>query len=889
MIQIGNKWKRMAATALACMTVVTSMGGCSLTGSSQRFTVNTEIGIDGKVQAGEYAPVAVNVTNNGRDFTGKVQIIASDGTNRILYEKDLSIGAGASKTVSLTIPVVSVNGRYNVRIVNGKESIQYKKLEKYTAVSSITKVNVGILSDDYSALGYMDGLTMMNNPNLETNIVELGADDISTDWRSLDMLDVIVISNYSTDLLTSEQISALRYWVEDGGLLMFGTGSTASKTLSGVNGNLFTVNVGDLREETTIYGVENYASYYDSSLYQYYNYGYDLYYEDTEEGEEGTEQEDAYLTEIDQKIAACNYVSGYFTDLQFSDDSAWSTYVGDNEDGNQVVMARYQSDGNGYYMLTTYDLTQSPLPQFEGAGMMFLEDLELTAASTIYAKVDNYDSYYYSYNSNYEETSLIASLSSAKAPSLLLYGILLFAYVITVPVVFIILRKKKKSINMWLALPITVAIYCLLIYIAGFTTRVTRTELSVAKILQLDNGRIDETDYVSALIPNNKGTTISFLPNYLVDFVQEDDYYYGSSEETDLSDYDYSMKTSVTETEVKAKNNMALDYESISLQKNDSVEGSLDSDIHYTVGKISGTITNNLPYDLTGATLLVDNYYFFIGDLKMGETVSLDDITAESRRNTYNNAIDESALYEKMIPTKKPSTLMTILLGSLGNNHKKYQIANATLDYVFSELTEDSYYYNSSNMYGLVTLGEGSLVAFPDVEAESVQSNQKWREYDTMVLVTDLPINKNGTEAYEIYDNLNTSITGELAPSSGYHGYSTDSYYDYTYTSIYYCNLSELEVEYRIDDDVEGIAFYQPCVYGCTFYGEIYAYNYDTLTYDVIMAMDYGDSEFLSRSELDPYLETGVLKLQYVQEPNYYSSYEEIEIPALILKKGEAE
>ena len=847
-----KKGKILIFGALLLCLVCGSLTACGIANGKQRFTITSAYGIDGKVQNGCYAPVEVTVTNQGRDFVGTVQIIAYDGTDRVMYEKDVSIGAGASKTVKLTIPFVSRNGQYNIRIVNSRDTVLATKLEKYTAVSSLSNVNVGILSDDYSALGYMDGQTLLGNSDLTTKIYELTAEDISSDWKALDMLNIIVVADYSTDQLADEQISALRFWVDNGGILITATGSTANKTLAKFNNNLYSLETGSLITVSTKLATEHFLDDNSTSYSQsgesddFSQWLYDL-------GDTAT-QKDSYS---DYYTIAKNaeYVDVNYLPFTLNSEQDVSYLYAEDEDGAEFALAAYIQQEGGYYIITNCDLTKTPVMNYDGAGLMFLEMIE-SCMDSLYSDVAEYNSNYgtyYSYYSSYNSNifSLYSGLEAAKAPSLLLYGLILIGYVVAVPITFFILKRKKKNTAMWLALPIIVAATTLVLYIAGFATRLTKTELGVAKILELtENKRINETDYISVTMPNNKATSVSFNPqsNLSLHTNDTDYYYYTTNTEVDLNSYDYAIKSSATEYEVEFQNHMALGSENLVLESDKSAGGGVDITLHYansTIGDGS-TITNGLDYDLTGAAIFLSSEYIFIGDIKAGETVSLDQLTPKSWRGYYGSSTLEE-VKKRMIPGKQPNTITTLLFGSLGSNYKKYAVADAALDYIINSYCPDYNYYGYS--YGFE---DATFIAFPDVEETTVQGNKKYREYSESILYKQF----YATENYG-----NTSVWMVEADQMAILSNIGTGYVDLPDAEDgSFSDLSSITISYEIGEDADSIRLLFDDNIASYFCGTVTIHNFATGQETTLCTLDDNYYTYDSNSYNDIY-DTGTLNL----------------------------
>ena len=243
------------------LLLVTAFFAVMLTGCGKekidmnRFEVKMKYGYGDTLRLNSYAPFYIDVTNHGKDFSGTVQLIVPNSNGNMLYEKEISIPSGATKSVTMTGEIINTIHNVNIRLGEDRDHIIWKKLFWVDVVTENEDVNVGILSDDYTALGYMDRRTFPLYPSYKTRIFELNADTFPDDAHALDMLDMIVISDFSTDILTDNQISALRLWNSEGGVLIVGTGSTYNKTLSKLNHDFFDAETGELKKYSTKFGL----------------------------------------------------------------------------------------------------------------------------------------------------------------------------------------------------------------------------------------------------------------------------------------------------------------------------------------------------------------------------------------------------------------------------------------------------------------------------------------------------------------------------------------------------------------------------------------------------------------------------------------------------------
>lgn len=255
---MSKKIKQIAALFITLILVglmpFASGHNTAYAAKDERFKVEVHYGYNDRIQVRCYVPFYITIENTGDNFEGTVQVITTKNEYNIMYEKDISIAKGTKKTVVLTVPIENYIDRVNVRIVNQKDKVVFSDKVKCNVLYSLKELNIGILSDDFTALSYMSGQPLFGYSDITTKIYELNAETMPDEWMALQMLDAVIITNYSTDKLTEAQVKALGSWVEEGGLLVIGTGSTANKTLAALNGNVVDVKTGELKTYSTKFG-----------------------------------------------------------------------------------------------------------------------------------------------------------------------------------------------------------------------------------------------------------------------------------------------------------------------------------------------------------------------------------------------------------------------------------------------------------------------------------------------------------------------------------------------------------------------------------------------------------------------------------------------------------
>ena len=876
------------------------------------FAVNVHAGYNQEVLLGYGAPFEIEVTNNSStNFSGYLQmIVPGQYNNNVLYEEELTLGVGETKTVKIVAGILKKDEFVNVRMVNKKHTILWKELEKINVAKGMDEVRIGVLSDDFSALSYFDRQHFLSDKSKSTTLVELSANDFPTDYLALDMLDVILISDFSTDLLTKEQINALNIWIQKGGLLMIGTGSTSNKTLSGLKGTVVNDTVTATTNQKTTLGLleedysylaalTSYSSNYNNNGYgssaksmfwQYYSYDISEYqyqrmdsdndgYGDFDYDHDGFSDQvfgwggyddglgqyyDAYGNMIDSaneylfdgsaftldpvtnEISYKYYDERYgvvddddldyllqysgesledFTDIAYTEycnlytyDPKWYLYdasggtyylqedldadfdaiygkdyeeflrhfvyqylmdlyygtttlpdlsmasnaivqvdydyidvdvaglddtvenigesviYGDTSSGDQYPLARVYESGDGYVAIFAVDFTKNPIPRCPYAGEFARNFIERTIGLSFLQEASTYSnkvssSYgYSSYNSvTSSEENITKAISSAPVPPVLIYVLVLGAYMVAILVTYVVSLKKRKTWGLWLVYPIMAIAVSILIFCIGFSTRVIRLNANAVTLLFPGEVTTKQTDYISAIVPKAKEYSIEFTDSVDIDksFDIGKGNYWLWSDETDYDTYCIQYKNGFKTSESIITNKVALENQLYKTNASFPTQGGIEIEF-LTDSSIGGKDAKNLKITNNYSTVLEDvivqimdanseykEYYF--SKLKPGESavVSTGEYYDPNSNNYYSSYKMKTP---HMADTFSHNSGIDYVLGLLlGNIYKGVNTSirrEAICRYV-----DDAYSADSSHV---------TVVAFPksDLGVESVNSKK---------------------------------------------------------------------------------------------------------------------------------------------------------------------
>lgn len=208
--------------------------------TTKDMELTMQCGFENMVKYGRNICIHSNITNNGDNFVGYMQIVVPsfDNDDNVMYQKEISIPAGETKNIMFPLAPEVVGYKYNVRIVDeqGKEVVAKELVPNFQYDEA--KLFVGVLTDEKDYLGYLS--------QADIKVFYLNKDNLPDDEVSLDTLDIIVINNFNTGNLSQEQYGALKAWVNNGGSLVIGTGATGSKTLDVFKDDFISGTFGDI-------------------------------------------------------------------------------------------------------------------------------------------------------------------------------------------------------------------------------------------------------------------------------------------------------------------------------------------------------------------------------------------------------------------------------------------------------------------------------------------------------------------------------------------------------------------------------------------------------------------------------------------------------------------
>jgi hypothetical protein len=230
------KWAGLA-TAIALAVLVLPALPVAARAEGPALSLAVHVGYHDLVKTGEWMPVSIDVSNDGADFSGAIEVQLGDyATSRqargTVYVLPLTLPGSTLKHLR-TYVVSEVGGLpVGVRVVGGDGRLLLAR----DAAAASAPLLVGVLSDDPTAFDEFAAIHYANGAN--PLVVHLARDDVPTSAVLLRGFDLLAIDDFASDSLTPTQRRAIEGYVTLGGSLLLGSGGAWRKTLGALPADL---------------------------------------------------------------------------------------------------------------------------------------------------------------------------------------------------------------------------------------------------------------------------------------------------------------------------------------------------------------------------------------------------------------------------------------------------------------------------------------------------------------------------------------------------------------------------------------------------------------------------------------------------------------------------
>lgn len=534
--------------------------------------------------------IQLTIENQGADWEGivRLRVTGSYGEMRgCAYDTVLSLPSGSTKQFVVKIPkdsVSSTSGTVKITLLDKESNVTAQKEFNRLLQKEADSLYMGILSDTYSSLTYLDmggnGLYYINS-YLPIKLSELNQSNLID---LLDTLHFLIIDDYDTSVLSDETIEDIWQWVSNGGMLIVGTGSSAEDVLSGLDKL-------DI-ECSTVYKPGEYR--YDPNAY--------------------IDGSQLHMAELIDKNDIYNNGYGVFSLV-----SSW---------------------GNGSVEILPYALSE--LGKLDSSSYQdyisqeyFVECILDNANNFAYTQYSASQTYT---NDNIYTLRRLFYLFGNGSNRLHFGGLklLVVLYVIFVgPILYLILRFTKKRDFYWIAVPISAFVGILLIYWTGRGFEVGNTNVYSVTMENLSE-KGSAITYLRCYDAGYKEWDLRLAEGYEAIGPWGNSYYDGN----DDSKYYHHIKKEGDRIFFGMNPDTGFDDGYFLAGIDKEPEGSiLGNDIKSGKQNISGTVSNQTKRDFKYFAVIVDKTLHVYKNLPAGETVDLEtaQVVYNELDNYYNN------------------------------------------------------------------------------------------------------------------------------------------------------------------------------------------------------------------------------------------------------------
>ena len=566
----GRRSVFWAVVAVAAAAIALSVSTMTSFAANSPLTIGVQFGYHNSVKLGQWMPVNVDITNNGADFEGTLEVQASNSSGgppigTAVYEAPVSLAAGATKHFRTYIAedfpaTVAVRVMQNGREVDSRQA---------TSANTFNALMVGVLSDQASALDALGGIRPGGNPPL---IVHLTGADLADSAPVLRAFDVIAIDNFATDTLTAGQKTALNDYVEHGGALLLGTGGSWHKTLAGLPGATIPMQVGGsaVLASTGALG-----------------------------GAPGVE------------IATGTLNPGA---------SAWLS------EGSRPLLIEAPV-GKGMVMMATFDWTQDSVAGWSGLTAVLRQVLVRMTYGNLSAptSVGPAGGKFGFGNSGSiaakggAMTQALGNLPALDLPAWWLIGALVFVYVLLVgPVNYFVLRAVGRRALAWITVPVIALVASAGAYGTSVVTKGTSVLANEVSVIHVESGtdRAYQEEYTGILTPTRGDYLIGIGGSRTL--VSPIYYYSGNIGNASLA----AMRVNTVNSEVTLTGMTAFTLRGFANEGILAHAPDVSGQARMVGGQLTGSIKNSSGIEFTDGVVISGNSYQKFGELKPGDTAS---------------------------------------------------------------------------------------------------------------------------------------------------------------------------------------------------------------------------------------------------------------------------
>lgn len=539
------------------------------------FVLDLQMGFDNSYIVEKVTPMTATLTNNGEAFQGEFQVKVYTYENTdsgfqkyALYSQKLELPEGATKQVSMELGLNTVRRFMEVSLVDEGGNVVFQKHVPVDALSPET-VAVGVLSEQPAQVQYLAGMNLSE----KTSVFFLDRDTFPESQSVMENFAVLIIDDFDTATLGDAQKKALKNWVDNGGLLVLGTGVQAQKVLSGLD-------------------------FVDVSL-------------------NGTQS----VSGISAPDGTALSLSAPLTVAGISAEKASVKW-----EANGTPLTSLMPYGGGYVLLNHFALGLAPfanMPQQTAVLKGLCSGLYDAEGENAGAEITN--------QLRYAANSFPSVTGNSIVVIFLAVGIYI---VLAGPVMYLVLKKKDRRELGWITIPVLSVVFFGVVFLLAGRSTYHNGMISTKAIVEMEEGSsVGETQIAMAMkVPGNGDVTLESELPIPVQPQLDNGWYDGNGKAEEI---DYKVTTG-DGTNIVFYDNMAWETNFVGASATLELGGSVTSNVAFDGEKVVGTVTNGTSVNFMDAYLKLDYVYIPLGELPAGETMEVSyDLSTENVNDRY--------------------------------------------------------------------------------------------------------------------------------------------------------------------------------------------------------------------------------------------------------------
>jgi hypothetical protein len=639
------------------------------------------MGFNSRYRDGSWVPIQVTLRNDGPDFNGFVSInlptpyagINNTAPSSSTYQQTISLSTSAQKQIVINAPIFfGAQGSAQTVDVNLLDTSGKRVLTQTGTLRSLglNDILVGVLSDQTTGI---PSLGQVTQPNQAASVFEeqLNPTTMPRIARILNNFDMIVLDNFTTSSLDQGQLQALQNWVAQGGTLVVVGGPQWRGTLTPLPANMLPVTIAGtstLPTGTNLLPVGGPSN-------------------------SGPGQNTA-AGKIPSALTISNATA-----------SPDSTVLLSSGQTPLIVQSSYEQ-GNVLYL--AFDPTLTPLTNWSTMPDIW-KGLLIRALGDRFLDASQNPNSFGNDGIDGSWGTLLQSLFPNAFPTTWLILALLIGYVVILgPVRLLIVHFTRKRTWSWRIVLATIAVFSLLSYGLAIQQKGTSIISSNISVIKLDRPGIPTTNahvttFVGVFVPSQGNFQVNIAGNDLVQSIDD------NNRQSQIPGTASSSSGQTTVTEGQDYTNVTLQgvdiwtMRSLATQHDTQIKGGIFSHLTVQDGQLKGTVTNELPYGLSDAYLLIGAQYVSLGHLAAGQTEPIKLTLNVTPGNQQQSLADQIAASRGLSTPYMPP-----YDASAAQNQNAFQRHMAMLSTVSGELS--NFYCNGGGpCYQPVTVINGNV------------------------------------------------------------------------------------------------------------------------------------------------------------------------------------